>query len=193
MKTPELKVTMMKMEDVKPYPQNVKLHPQGQVDEIAESIIAFGFLEPITVDREGVIVKGHGRYLAMQKLERKVIPAYVSELSDEENRALRLADNKVAESGTDSDVLKIELKEIDVQKVYTGYSPAEIQMILHPVEIKTDDSRGSGDPVISFTIVFDNSEQQDHWFAFVRFLKANGQEGSVAAKIIQFLQDNADF
>lgn len=194
MKNPKLTILEKDIEDIKPYENNPKLHPQDQIEAIANSIVAYGFREPITIDTNGVIVKGHGRALAMRLLGRKTIPCYViDDLEADETRGLRIADNKVAESGTNSEALKIELHEIDLENIYTGYSPIDAQLILHPVDIQSEESGGSGEPIISFTIVFDGKEQQEDFFGFVRFLKANGQEGSVAAKITSFLKDHADF
>jgi hypothetical protein len=194
MKDPTLKIVMKKLTDIKPYENNAKEHPEEQVDLIVESIVHYGFCEPISIDKEGVIIKGHGRYLALQKLERKEAPCYVrDDLTPDEVRGLRIADNKVAESGTSNEKLKLELETINVEDTFTGYSPAEIQLIIDPPQIHNEASRSGGTAVLSFTIVFDSEEQQNHWFAFLRHLKANREEETNAAKIIGFLQDNADF
>jgi hypothetical protein len=194
MKDPKLTIVMKKLEDVHPYAQNAKLHDDVQVAKIMESIVQYGFCEPISVDKDGVIIKGHGRLLAMQNLKRKEIPCYVrDDLTPQEVQGLRIADNRVAESGMDHDMLKMEFQQINVQEIFTGYTPVEIQLIVDPPNLKPEESSGTGEPVISFTIVFDDQKQQDDWFGFIRHLKANEAEGTLAAKIMTFLQDHADF
>ena len=75
---------------------------------VAESIKQFGFKVPIVIDREGVIVAGHTRYKAAKKLKMETVPCIVADdLSDEQIKAFRLADNKVSEKAEwDFDLLK---------------------------------------------------------------------------------------
>lgn len=99
--------------DIKPYRKNAKKHPPEQVDKIAESIKQFGFRQNLVVDENNVLVIGHGRWLAARKLGLERVPCMrVYDLSEEQLKALRLADNRVAESGWDEDILKIELDDI---------------------------------------------------------------------------------
>ena len=194
MKNKELKIVTRTLEELKPYPQNAKEHPQEQVDKIAESIVQYGYCDPIIISKDNDIIAGHGRYLALQQLKRKDAPCVLMEdLTPEQVRGLRIAHNRVAESGTNLENLRLEFQQIDVKEIFTGYSPVEIQLIVDPPVLKGDDSKGTGEPVISFTIVFDDQKQQDDWFAFIRHLKANEAEGTVASKIMSFLQDHADF
>ena len=96
-----------------PYENNAKLHPKRQVELIANSIREFGFQQPIVVDKHNVVVIGHGRLMASQELGLAEVPCVrVENLTDEQVRALRLADNKVAESGWSENLLNIELSEI---------------------------------------------------------------------------------
>lgn len=107
----ELKIQRWNIEDVKPYELNAKIHDEAQVSKIAESIAKFDWDQPIVVDRNGVIIKGHGRRLAAIKLGRKEVPVLVrSDLSDEQVKAARLADNRVAIGDIDADILKLELE-----------------------------------------------------------------------------------
>jgi ParB-like chromosome segregation protein Spo0J len=93
----------MKLSDIKPYEKNAKKHPKKHVEQVAASIKEFGMNQPIVVDKQGVIIVGHGRYEACKLLgiepEIKVV-----ELTEEQAKAYRLADNKLNES--DWDMLK---------------------------------------------------------------------------------------
>lgn len=95
------------------YPHNAKKHPDEQVEIIANSIREFGWQQPLVVDKNDVLVIGHGRLLAAKKLGLKTVPVIKAEaLTDEQIRALRLADNKTNESGWDFRILDEELDSI---------------------------------------------------------------------------------
>lgn len=97
-----------------PYENNAKLHPPKQVEHIANSIREFGFQQPVVVDKHNVVIIGHGRLLASMQLDLPEIPCVrVENLTDEQIKALRLADNKVAESGWSENLLNLELSEIE--------------------------------------------------------------------------------
>jgi ParB-like chromosome segregation protein Spo0J len=84
----ELKIESWNIERIKPYELNVKIHDDKQVSKIAASIKKFGWQgSPILVDKNGVIVAGHGRRLAAIKLDMKTLPvAVLSDLSEDEVR-----------------------------------------------------------------------------------------------------------
>jgi ParB-like chromosome segregation protein Spo0J len=87
---------------IKPYEKNPRDNDEA-VNAVAESIRRFGFRQPIVVDADGVIVCGHTRWKAVQRLGFAVVPVHVaSDLTPEQIRAYRIADNKTAElaSGT---------------------------------------------------------------------------------------------
>lgn len=106
-------VITVSVDKIKPYMKNVKKHPIEQVQHIVNSISEFGFRQPIVLDNKNVIVIGHGRFEAAKKLGMKEVPCvYADDLSDEQIKALRLADNKTNESEWDLDLLGEELDEI---------------------------------------------------------------------------------
>ena len=108
------KVKLCDINDVKPYELNAKIHDPKQVDRIAKSISEFGWDQPIVVDGNGVIIKGHGRRLAAIKLGLTKVPVWVrDDLSAEQVRASRLADNRVAVGDIDSAILQKELESLD--------------------------------------------------------------------------------
>lgn len=106
--------TYMKVEELKPYDKNAKEHPKKQVDAIARSIQEFGFNQPIVVDKDNVIIVGHGRLLAGKKLGLTEVPVMkLSNLTPEQVNAYRLADNKLNESDWDMKLVVEELRELD--------------------------------------------------------------------------------
>jgi hypothetical protein len=99
---------------LKPYELNSKKHDDAQVKKIAESISKFGWLTAIVTDKDGVIIAGHGRRLAALSLGLTEVPVIVrDDLTPDEVRAARLADNRVAMGDIDTDLLKQELASLD--------------------------------------------------------------------------------
>lgn len=100
-------------ESLTPYFNNTKQHSTEQVDKIAGSIAAFKFDQPIVVDGQGVIIKGHGRREAALRLGIKEVPYIVrTDLTEDEVNQARIADNRVAESPWDKEKLAFELKNL---------------------------------------------------------------------------------
>lgn len=99
---------------IKQYKDNAKKHPQSQVDKIAKSLEQFGWQQPIVLDTNNVIVAGHGRYLAAKQLGMKKVPCkYADELTEDEIRAFRILDNRLAEGEIDIDIELAEIGDID--------------------------------------------------------------------------------
>ena len=121
--------------ELKPYSKNAKKHPQKQVEQVAESIKRFGMNQPIVVDKDGVIIVGHGRYLALQHLGWEIKPEYIKQLTDltpEEVNAYRLADNKLNESEWNMNLVMEDLKDLDDDLIeLTGFDK---DLIIEPDE-----------------------------------------------------------
>ena len=101
--------------DLVPYDKNAKKHDNRQINNVAESIKQYGFVQPIVIDRDGVIVIGHCRALAAKKLGMKEVPCVcVDDLTPEQVNALRLVDYKSNESDWDFDLLADELPGLDL-------------------------------------------------------------------------------
>lgn len=108
--------------DIKPYPNNAKKHPESQLKQIAESIREFGWQQPIVVDKEGTIIVGHGRWEAYKKFNLPEPPIQVADLTEEQAKAYRLADNKLNESDWDMKLVIEELKELSEPMIeLTGF------------------------------------------------------------------------
>lgn len=101
--------------DLIPYAKNAKQHPPEQVERIANSIRRFGWQQPIVVDRDNVVIIGHGRLFAAKELMLDSVPVvYADNLTEDEVNALRLADNKTNESAWDFSALEEELAALDI-------------------------------------------------------------------------------
>ena len=110
-----MKTIRKQLAEITPYAKNAKKHSRQQINNVAESIKQYGFVQPIVIDRNGVIVIGHCRALAAQKLGMAEVPCVcVDDLTPEQVNALRLVDNKSNESEWDFDLLKDELPELDL-------------------------------------------------------------------------------
>lgn len=110
-----MKVANRNLAELTPYAGNAKKHDSTQIANVAESIRQFGFVQPIVIDRDGIIVIGHCRALAAKKLGMKEVPCVcVDDLTPEQVNALRIVDNKSNESEWDFDILHDELAEIDL-------------------------------------------------------------------------------
>ena len=108
-----MKIQLTNISDIKPYELNAKQHPPEQIQRIAHSIQEFGWQQPLVIDKNGVLIIGHGRLLAAMELGIEEVPCVLAEdLSADQVRALRLADNKVAESDWDMERLTKSLQEI---------------------------------------------------------------------------------
>ena len=125
------KVEKVAVDELIPYYNNPKEHPEEQVDKIASSIKHYGFTQPIVISDDNEIIIGHGRVQAGKKLGLEEVPAIVrDDLTDAEMRALRIADNKVAESGWDMERLSAELEALDVEELELGFEVGAVEEIL---------------------------------------------------------------
>ena len=120
------KIEQWQTANLLPYARNARTHSDDQVAQIAASIAEFGFTNPILAGSDGVIVAGHGRLAAAQKLGLAVVPVVVLEhLSPTQRRALVIADNRIAENaGWDEAMLRIELvtlQDDDFDVSLTGF------------------------------------------------------------------------
>ena len=115
-----------------PYANNAKEHPDEQVKKIASSIKNYGWDQPIVVDADNEIIKGHGRLQAAELLGLDEVPVIRrDDLTDAEAKAARIADNKTAESPWNDDLLASELELLDdFDDVELGFDDGEIDDLL---------------------------------------------------------------
>jgi len=152
-KSTSLRVEWWPIEKPLPYSRNARVCPEQAIAKVAGSIHEFGFKNPILVDAEAVIIAGHTRLLAAQRLELKTVPVIVcADLSPAKVKALRLADNRTAlETSWDDELLAIELEELlglDVDLELTGFDEDEIAALLaEPTEGLTDEDSAPEPPL----------------------------------------------
>ena len=138
------KVEIVPVAHLVPYAENARVHSARQVDAIAKSLTEFGWLNPILADDNNVIIAGHGRIAAAKQLGMETAPVLrVSELTPEQVKAYRLADNRLAEMAQwDDDLLAPELdmlREADFDLTTIGFDDLVIEgsdsaPIFNPVE-----------------------------------------------------------
>lgn len=115
--------------DIKPYFRNPRRIPQEAVDKVAASIERFGYVQPIVVDTEHVIIVGHTRLQALQKLGWTTVPVYVSDLPPEKAKEYLLVDNRTGEmSSWDHDALVTELREFETALVSEFFPDMDMEI-----------------------------------------------------------------
>ena len=195
------KIELWSIERLQPYEKNARVHSKEQVGQIAASIVEFGFLNPILVDSNDGIVAGHGRLSAAKELALDEVPVVVLDhLTESQKKAYILVDNKLAENATwneallQEEIVSLNLQDFDISVL--GWDEDEIREIMEfdADETNNDDdsegTRGLGEPIVSYNIIFDDEQQQQKWFDFLKDLKElYSDESTIAEKIIQFIEE----
>ncbi|MBS8225951.1 site-specific DNA-methyltransferase [Vannielia litorea] len=132
---PGASVALVAVGELVPYARNAKLHPEAQIGQIAASIEEWGFTIPVLIDESKMIIAGHGRVLAAQKLGLQDVPCIIAVgWSEAKKRAYVIADNKLTETGGwDSNMLALELSDLiaeDFDLDLTGFSKGEVDALL---------------------------------------------------------------
>ncbi len=129
-------IDLRPIDSIRPYPGNPRQN-EAAVESVAASLREYGFRQPIVVDGDGVIIVGHTRYKAAQKLGLAQIPVHVAtDLTADQVRAYRIADNQSATIATwDFDLLPIELgalQDTGYDLTILGFDPDELTRLLNP-------------------------------------------------------------
>ena len=134
-----MQLITMKLKDIRPYPNNPRKNDTA-VEAVAESIRQCGYVAPIIVDENGVILAGHTRYKALKALGRSEAEVVVKEgLTEEQKKKYRLLDNKTNELATwDVDLLTAELEGMDFGDLAVDWGLQELD------DIELED--GPGEP-----------------------------------------------
>ena len=124
-------ITNLKINEIKPYESNPR-NSELSLPKVKDSIKNFGFNQPILIDKDNVIITGHTRYKAAKELELDNVPCIiVTDLSEQQIKAYRIADNKVGQdSSWDVSLLKEELQKLRLENfpvTQTGYSDVELE------------------------------------------------------------------
>ncbi|OCG45697.1 hypothetical protein A9G34_00945 [Gilliamella sp. Choc4-2] len=130
-----LKITYKKVSDLKKHIKNSRTHSDDQIQQIINSIIEFGWTNPILIDENDIMIAGHGRLDAAEKLNLDNIPCVVlSGLTDVQKKAYLIADNQLAlNAGWDFDILQSEIADLslsDFDVSLLGFSDTELNKLL---------------------------------------------------------------
>lgn len=146
-----------------PYEKNSKKHPEKQVQQIANSLREFGWQQPIVIDKDNVVVIGHGRLMAAKQLGMDTVPCVLAdELTPEQIRGLRLADNKLNESEWDFEFLEEELaaiNELDMEDF--GFEKGEEQGPLFDYIANNEFIETVDRDVFEFTLILSNQYKDE--------------------------------
>jgi len=150
------KITMMPVADLVPYANNARTHSEAQIDKLCASIAEFGFVNPVLVDGQGVIIAGHGRVMAAKKSGLTAVPTLlIDHLTEAQKKAYISADNQLAlDAGWDMDMLGLELDELamlDFDLSLTGFSLDDIDPTIEFNPI--DDQPKSDDEIVKSSTV----------------------------------------
>jgi len=165
-----MSIQQIEIGNIKPNSRNARTHSAKQIRQIAKSIEAFGFTNPLLVSEDGELIAGHGRYEAAKLLGLAEVPIVVlCGLSPAKRRALAIADNKIAENaGWDRKRLAIELPELaDMLPIegldvsILGFDAVEIEDIQTDRQVHAVDSRDKIDP--SWCAAIPVSKPGDLW------------------------------
>ena len=157
-----MEIIYKKINELIPYDKNAKKHDAEQIKRIALSLDRYGWKQPVVIDANNVIIVGHGRVLGAKKSEKwknKPVPCVVADdLTEEEIREYRLADNKLNESDWDIELLDVELADIEFDMSEFGFENEEIE----DEDYSTDFSLKDGDrePTITMSITFSDDEAE---------------------------------
>jgi hypothetical protein len=152
-----MEIINKKLTELIPYKNNPRKNDEA-VKYVANSIRDFGFKVPIVIDKNNVIVAGHTRYKASQQLGLKEVPCIVADdLTEEQIKAFRLADNKVSEKADwDYNLLDLELEDFDIDMSEFGFEELEI----NPEKFGTDFTLDSGEKLSLVNMVVSLTQEQ---------------------------------
>ena len=159
-----LKIEKLSLDVLMPYENNPRINERA-VEAVANSIKEFGFNVPVIVDKNNVIVAGHTRYEASKKLGLEAIPCYrIENLTDEQIKAYRLADNKTAELATwDFSKLEQELSELEIDMgdfgFMTDFETDEFEAIFEDDGIDAESHKPKKYKVVITFDVLDEAEE----------------------------------
>jgi hypothetical protein len=167
-----LGIAYMSVSELTEYDKNPRTHSSDQIQQIAESIKAFGFVSPLIVDLERQLIAGHGRLVAAKLLGLNRVPVVsIDHLNDGQKKALRIADNRLAElAGWDEDLLALEFSslvdmdsdsDLNFELEITGFSFGAIDQLIDVA--KKDNSSDSDDCFESEFTVPTVSQLGDLW------------------------------
>jgi DNA modification methylase len=134
---PNLQIEYVAISDLRPNPRNARVHSDKQLHQIKASIQEFGFNNPVLIDKDNLILAGHGRVEAARRLDLETVPVLrIEHLTDAQKRMFALADNKIALNASwDMEMLRQDAVELtalnlDFDFEITGFETAEIDLLI---------------------------------------------------------------
>ncbi len=130
-----LKIQERHINEIKPYWKNPRKITPEAVKAVKRSIERYGYNVPIVIDKEGVIIAGHVRYKALRELQQETVSCVISDLTTEEAREYRIADNKTQEL-TDWDMadLEMEMKQIyEIENMLDFFDQSDLEKLVKDV------------------------------------------------------------
>lgn len=121
-----MKITDRRLDSIEPYENNPRRNDEA-VEYVADSLREFGWKQPIVIDRNGVIIAGHTRYKAAKLLGLETAPCLIADdLTEDQVRAYRIADNKVSDFAVWDNKLLLEELELIPDDLFTGFDVSEL-------------------------------------------------------------------
>jgi len=150
----DLKIETRQVDQLVPYVRNARTHSDDQVTQIAASIAEFGFVNPILIGADDVVIAGHGRLLAARQLGFTEVPVIILDhLTEAQRRALVIADNRIAaNAGWDEELLRAELaalREEDFDLGLLGFAEAELGNLLDTLNVDANLTVATTEPAAS--------------------------------------------
>jgi len=197
-----LKGLAIDIDKVEADPRNANNHPERNIEAIMKSLEVYGQRKPIVIRRKTMTVTaGNGMFEAAQRLGWDQIAVLLVDESQEMATGFAIMDNQSARlSDWNMTALKDLLEELDSANWdmdATGFTPEEIEDMMTaapPAEEQSDGDGGGGlgNPVVQYTIIFDDEQQQDKWFGFIKHLKSLYPDAETIAYRLQMYIDSLD-
>ena len=188
-----------KVSELIPYDRNPNTHPEAQIEQLANSIRQWGWTMPILIDENGMVIAGHGRLYAAQKLEMEEVPCIsVLGWTDEQKKAYVIADNKLAEGSQWDDSLYFSelesLSKAGFKVELTGFESMNFSSEEN-FDFSDDNYEPSNDAdefnqtIIQYVMIFDDKSQQNLWHDFLATIKSKyGAEGTHSSRVYRYLK-----
>ncbi len=190
-----MNVKTVKITSLKPHPRNPRQHPEGALNKLVKSIKEFGWTNPVLVSKDGYVLAGHARLKAAEKAGLTEVPVIYLDLEGAKADAYLIADNKIQElTDWDLPALKDILQDLDdgqFDLTLTGFDEKEIEQLMTQFN-PGDGEQGEQGVVIQYNIIFDDEQQQESWFKFIKWLKAKYPEAETIAQRLQIFIESLD-
>lgn len=184
----------LSVDKIKPYENNPKKHPDVQIELLKKVITEFGFQVPVIVDKNNVLIAGHGRLEAAKQLGLKELPAVrVENLSEEQIKAFRIADNRVAESEWNYTLLLEELRTLDERLLsLAGFSPDDIGKISEGFDVdklyNKEENALANESVFKHELIFANEGEYQEFLNVSEIIK-NKYNKSLSESLLMFIKE----